>query len=385
MTNAALNLNNLNILWYSNAPWIPSGYGQQTGMVTRALASMGAKVSILSNFGLSGAALDIGGGIKVYPKSKEMRSNDVVQAVADEVKADLIISLYDTFNLNFSKQEGYHTPWLAWLPIDTEEVSVHVLESIEKAFGIIAISKHGQAALKRKGVDAYYIPHGVDTNIFKPRDRNKARESLKLPIDKFIIGMVAANSSPNDRKNFSSVLTAFKWFLVEHPESILFLHTHGFLEGGLDIRAMATAHGISENVYIADPYQMYLGYPANKMADIYNSFDVFLNPAKGEGFGIPIIEAMACGTPLAVTDGTAMTELVEDVGTLFEGEPYLAPIGEFQTHVSAKEIFTYLMVAKESVMGLSANLRERGEQYDFETKIKPMWFELLANNLKDVI
>ena len=45
------------------------------------------------------------------------------------------------------------------------------------------------------------------------------------------------------------------------------------------------------------------------MADLYASFDVLLNPAMGEGFGLPVLEAQACGVPAVVTDFTALSEV----------------------------------------------------------------------------
>jgi glycosyltransferase involved in cell wall biosynthesis len=45
------------------------------------------------------------------------------------------------------------------------------------------------------------------------------------------------------------------------------------------------------------------------MAKLYSAMDVLLNPAMGEGFGVPVLEAQACGTPAIVTDWTAMPEV----------------------------------------------------------------------------
>jgi glycosyltransferase involved in cell wall biosynthesis len=45
------------------------------------------------------------------------------------------------------------------------------------------------------------------------------------------------------------------------------------------------------------------------MAHLYNSLDVLMNASSGEGFGVPIIEAQACGVPVLTHNATSMTEL----------------------------------------------------------------------------
>jgi FkbM family methyltransferase len=61
---------------------------------------------------------------------------------------------------------------------------------------------------------------------------------------------------------------------------------------------------------VTDQYAYRVGVPASTVVDIYRAADVLTNTSWGEGFGIPIIEAQACGTPVVVNDTTAMPELV---------------------------------------------------------------------------
>ena len=74
---------------------------------------------------------------------------------------------------------------------------------------------------------------------------------------------------------------------------------------------LAHACGIAEGrIVFPDRYSYYLGYPAEWMALLYNAADVLLAASMSEGFGIPLIEAQACGTPVITTDWTSMPELV---------------------------------------------------------------------------
>jgi glycosyltransferase involved in cell wall biosynthesis len=63
------------------------------------------------------------------------------------------------------------------------------------------------------------------------------------------------------------------------------------------------------DVIFADQYGLALGYDAQMMAKLYNCMDVHLLVTMGEGFGIPLIEAQACGAPVITGDWTAMSEL----------------------------------------------------------------------------
>ena len=87
-------------------------------------------------------------------------------------------------------------------------------------------------------------------------------------------------------------------------------HDYFFLEQ-IEVR------GIGQNTIItplADKakkkYSFLEGIPAQDLSLLYNSFDVHALPTGGEGFGIPIVEAMACGLPSVITDYTTTREFL---------------------------------------------------------------------------
>jgi glycosyltransferase involved in cell wall biosynthesis len=157
------------------------------------------------------------------------------------------------------------------------------------------------------------VPHGVDTSVYKPRDRKVARKQGGIPQDAFLVGMVAANKGRPSRKAFSQALQAFRGLLDKREDSYLYLHTqlNPNFAGGEDLPALLDALEIPEDrVRKADQYAMgFAPYPPEAMAQLYSAMDVLLSPSMGEGFGIPILEAQACGTPVIVQDFSAMSEL----------------------------------------------------------------------------
>ena len=69
--------------------------------------------------------------------------------------------------------------------------------------------------------------------------------------------------------------------------------------------------------------------------------DVLLNPAMGEGFGIPVLEAQACGTPAIVTDFSAMQEVC-GAGWHVEYQPYWTGQNSWQASPDVDDIASAL-------------------------------------------
>jgi len=298
----------MKINWFGNSPWSSTGYGVQTRLFVPRIAKLGHEMSITAFYGLQGGKVNFG-GVPIYPVVKHPYGQDVMNAHAVHAGADAIISLFDIWPIT----DELTLPWFPWFPIDHEPIPQGVLRVAHKAAKGITMSKFGQKQAANSGLDTWYVPHGVECDVFKPINRIEARKRMNLPENAFIIGMVAANKGNPPRKAFFEQITAFAALKRKHADALLYLHTDDGLHGGevVNIPQFCQRLGlrIGVDVLFVDQYSYALGLPDAYMVDLYNSLDVLSLVSLGEGFGIPLIEAQACGCPVITGDWTAMGEL----------------------------------------------------------------------------
>ena len=319
----------IRIGWNSNAPFANTGYGTQTAQVTTRLQKQGHEVAVLNNYGLEGVNTDWN-GIKIYQRGADLYSNDVVPAhmfdwaSGNPDAPNILFTLYDVWVFKGKRWADWNVA--SWVPIDHVPAPPAVAAWCRQDFVTpIAMSQYGQAMLQNIGIDALYIPHAIE-DVFKPTnnvDGVNGRKFVGLPDDAFVVGMNAANKgvTPN-RKAFGENLLAFSIFAKAHKDAVLYLHTDylGGL-GGIKLEQLVISCGIDPNQVVwIDPYLYKTGIDQKRLASIYTAMDVLLATSYGEGFGIPTIEAQACGTPVIASEFAASTELVGD-GWLIEGQP----------------------------------------------------------------
>ena len=308
----------MRILYTSNAFWAASGYGVQGKSLLPRLAELPdvggrSNVAMFAWYGLQGGRHDVD-GFKVYPAGSDPYGNDIIGAHSHDFKADLVISLIDVWVMNQTAQKVHPAKWLPWLPIDSDPVPQKVLDSLEGAYLPLTYSRWGEKMLRNAGVDNVYIPHGVETDVYRVEpDKEKVREFRRqyLRDPEHLTVMVAANKGYPDRKAFQVQLRAWAEFAKDKPNARIYIHTEFTpMFGGLDLAALLDNLGIKDRAIFPDRYQYHMGLPAEYMALIYNNADVYLGATMSEGFGIPLIEAQACGVPVIATDFSAMPELV---------------------------------------------------------------------------
>lgn len=312
----------MRILWLANSPLAPSGYGGQSALFGPRIRDLGHDVAFAANFYLHSVNYE---GIPIFDCTGES-GNTKVSTWARSWDADVVICLHDSWVM---RPDAWPDLKMAiWAPIDHHPIPPLVLTVLQHERVIpIAMSRFGETWMQKFQLDPLYAPHGVDTKIYYPRaDKEAAIKALgqgKIPSGAFVVGMVAANrgwSKHAPRKSFPQALEAFARFARRHEDAYLYLHTEPTGDPGLDLGVLCTALGITDRVLMPPWEAWHLHVMDNDfVAGVYNALDVLLNPSMSEGFGIPIIEAQACGVPVIVSNHSAMPELC-GAGWLVEGD-----------------------------------------------------------------
>ena len=189
---------------------------------------------------------------------------------------------------------------------------------------------------------------GINGNEFYPIENKKEHKIKFFGKDFSVTGLVMRNQR---RKLFADILLAYRQYLEKlkesnqialHDRSILYFHTSYPEDSGWDFPSLLLEFGLLEKTYftyvckkcgdffpakfqtsvtccpackersavIASPSH---GIKTNQLNEVYNLFDIFIQYAICEGFGMPQVEAAACGLKIASVDYSAMSEIVRNL------------------------------------------------------------------------
>ena len=177
-----------------------------------------------------------------------------------------------------------------------------VREVLEKAAKVIFVSKAlMKDACEKLGYDKYngvVIPNGVDTDLFKPMDKETARKIMGLPIDRKIVGFVGnlIEVKGADR------LPAIARELMKLRSDVFFL-----IVGDGPLMKM-----LRERMPVTTRFAGRLNHKLIPVA--LNALDVLAVPSRNEGFPAVILEARACGVRVVGTDNGGIPEAIGNGG-----------------------------------------------------------------------
>ena len=306
-----------------------TGYGKVAKETCFGLADMGYEVV---NIGGRGGSVVLGekfyahtpkgNRILILPAWGQTGDEGTIRHYILRHKLDVIISVYDAFVLGFGKPPR---PWAAQIPIDTHLTKkwISYLMNVDYA---VAMSDFGYQELLKFFPDFMVrcIHHGVATDVFKPvseEEKIDMRRRWDIPEAAFLMLDVAANWG--ERKCLCQLMITFKRFLEEHKKAFLYVYSNlkGSYPNSYNLMDFADELGIADHVLGPKFNPMLDSVEDEVLAELYAASDVLVNPSFGEGFGLPIIEAMSSGIPVIGTNCSSMIELVGGHGWLVKTVP----------------------------------------------------------------
>ena len=223
-------------------------------------------------------------------------------------------------------------------PVEAPPLSrawAHVLGKMDHQF---IISEFGTAEANDKGISATYLPIGLDTEAWRlpvGDERSMLRGSWGLAEDEFVILTVADNQ---ERKFLSRTAQIIREFKVKTGTELRWiLVTREHLEVGWNINSLLSDHGLLQDTFVVER-----GIPFKELWSLYAMSDCFLLTSKTEGLGLPALEAMCVGTPVAATDCTGLADAMRNGGgfpiTPEQAEvPHIDPFGNSYRYFASVE------------------------------------------------
>ena len=251
---------------------------------------------------------------------------DLMQVAIDEAVADfkpdvihcqhLWIAPYCASKTGIPYVATAHGTDLKGLALDDRYLP-YALEGAKHAKKVITISKQVDFEVGEK----YHIPHeqrtlilnGFDEDIFKIKEvsRKEVLASFGLPEAKHVVSFVGKLA---DFKGVDLLLKAAKIYESELDDVMTLIVGHGELYE--ELNNLRRSLGLKHVYMLGHQHQ-------DKVADIYNIADVSTVPSRKEPFGLVAIEALACGTPVVVTNGGGLVDFVDDsIGSVIDEESY---------------------------------------------------------------
>ena len=193
-----------------------------------------------------------------------------------------------------------------------------IASSARRAAAVVCPSRATADELARwcqVDAEVFVAPHGVDAGRFRPEEPRSGADGAALSaVDRRLAAgrpylLFVGTLEP--RKDVPTLVRAFARVADRHPDALLVL-------AGGEGWGMDAVEGAIESSDVS-PRIVRTGYvPDETVPALLRSAVAAVYPSLYEGFGLPALEALACGTPLVTTSGTAMEEVAADAAVLVD-------------------------------------------------------------------
>jgi len=268
------------------------------------------------------------------------------ESVCLDFKADVVLSIRDYWMDSFVYKSPYRRlfKWVYMPTVDAYPQNKEWLHVFGSADALITYSRWALESLKSQMADNTNFfkeaPPSASER-FKPVNKEEHKQNLGIDPSVNIIGTVMRNQR---RKLYPALFEAFGKFLkkTNNRDTYLYCHT-SYPDNGWDLGTLLHENEISSRVlfsylckkcnnleickfhdackqcnncgnFSSLPVSVNNGVSSEVLAQIYNLFDLYVQCASSEGFGLPQVEAAACGIPIATVNYSAMSDIVSKLG-----------------------------------------------------------------------
>ena len=216
-----------------------------------------------------------------------------------------------TFLIHHGSYEGYPQAF-SWWRLNKAR-AIYAL-SARRATCVSTVSEYSRRDMARfyrlPAGRIHVIPDGVETADFRPIADRGRLAAWRVALFGSDVPYITYVGKPTERRNLSALIRAFAQLKLARGLPHKLLISGADLPGTSPFRHVIAELGIEEHVVVR-------GYVTHQeMPLVYNAADLLVYPSSYEGFGMPVLEAMACGTPVIALDNTAFPEFAGGVARL---------------------------------------------------------------------
>jgi glycosyltransferase involved in cell wall biosynthesis len=218
-----------------------------------------------------------------------------------------------TFLIHHGSYEGYPQAF-DWWTLNKARLAYSM--SARRASVVCTVSEFSKRDMVHfYGMPAeriHVVPEGVDTRVFRPIEDQARLRAWRIGMFGADLPFITYVGRPTERRNLTPLLRAYAALKREKGIPHKMVIAGADLPGTSPFRKVIAEEGIEKEVFVR-------GYvDHHEMPLVYNAADLFIYPSSYEGFGMPVLEAMACGTPLITLNNTAFPEFAGGVAHLLE-------------------------------------------------------------------